>query len=173
MTRTPWREEIEALYASIPSVDCKGLCFDSCGPIVPALAEEDLLREKGIRPPHPRFDLQCSKLTGDRRCSIHPDRPAICRLYGVIKGYEDVMACQFGCVPERWLTQQESDAILERLWAMEGDSGDRIGGAMRAMVGNAGLDPLHRGMAAHYLRRTTERNLVRRLGVLMKKKGED
>jgi Fe-S-cluster containining protein len=166
---TKWAAEIEALYASIPSVDCKGLCFDSCGPVVSTLAEEDLLRAKGIRPPHPRFDLQCSKLTSGNRCSIHPDRPAICRLYGVVKGYQDVMACQFGCVPERWLTQEECDAILARLWAMEGDTGERVGGALRAMAQNIGLNPLHRGMAAHYLQRTTQRNLVRRLEELMKK----
>jgi len=34
----------------------------------------------------------------------------ICRLWGLTKS----MACPFGCVPERWLTEDEAHALLAK-----------------------------------------------------------
>ena len=43
-------------------------------------------------------------------CSVHAIRPMICRLWGLTKS----MACPFGCVPERWLTEDEAHALLAK-----------------------------------------------------------
>lgn len=149
-------EVIEEIYRSLPRLDCKGLCHDSCGPVVATLAEEDRMHAKGIRPPHPRFDLACSKLSADKRCTIYEDRPLVCRLYGMVTEH-DVMSCPYGCVPERPLTVAEMDGLMQKLWDLTGDSQERIANALRWMAKNVGLDPLYRGMARWFLRRTADR----------------
>jgi Fe-S-cluster containining protein len=42
----------------------------------------------------------CDKLTLTKRCSIYEDRPAICRVYGLLR---KVMRCPHGCVPSEWM----------------------------------------------------------------------
>ena len=53
--------------------------------------------------------LTCPMLhraSGD--CRVYPVRPMLCRLWGLVKK----MACPWGCVPERWLTDEEAVVYL-------------------------------------------------------------
>ena len=51
-----------------------------------------------------------------RECEIHEARPLICRLFGIVD--IDLMRCPWGCVPERWLSDAESRALLEEVRAL-------------------------------------------------------
>lgn len=102
--------QLDELYASIPRIDCRRLCVDSCGPIVyHAREKERMAAVAGAREP----DLQrlvCGYFE-DGACAAHQARPALCRLYGVVRA----MRCRYGCVPERWLSDEEAQAILVKL----------------------------------------------------------
>lgn len=103
-------EEIEAIYAALPALECKGLCQESCGPI---LASEAEMKRIGIRAgqfPRPGKDATCSALK-DGKCSIYKIRPYICRIWGA----EESMKCPWGCKPKKYLTKQESYAFLDQL----------------------------------------------------------
>ena len=39
---------LDAFYATLPSVNCKGECWNSCGPIKVSPLEEQRLAERGI-----------------------------------------------------------------------------------------------------------------------------
>jgi Fe-S-cluster containining protein len=111
---------LDRLYASIPALDCKGLCRDSCGPIAMTGLEEERMVEArgGPLPPHTPHPLalqaiSCPLLTAEGRCSVYHARPAICRLWGAVD--HDLMRCPHGCRPEpRPLTERESRAVLRR-----------------------------------------------------------
>jgi Fe-S-cluster containining protein len=60
-------------------------------------------------------NLKCDKLSGGR-CTVYPDRPLICRLFGVV----EQMRCPFGCVPERFLSERAAYALLERAEKLAG-----------------------------------------------------
>lgn len=109
---------LDALYATLPRLECKGLCYQSCGPIGLTRLEYDRLideQKKMTGKTGPViFDEHrqaCSLLTLDNRCALYSARPGICRLFGISQN----MACPFGCVPERWLTTEETAAFLQSL----------------------------------------------------------
>lgn len=52
-------------------------------------------------------DMVCLKLV-EGLCSVYEDRPMLCRLWGLVEG----MKCQWGCVPERYLTDREGREFL-------------------------------------------------------------
>ena len=83
------------IYQKLPELECKGLCHESCGPIIIGDEEERRIAEKYGSAPTWDSSLTCSKLI-DRRCSIYPDRPLLCRMWGAVEG----MPCAFGCVPK-------------------------------------------------------------------------
>lgn len=103
-------ERIEAIYARLPTIECQGLCWNSCGPISMSPAERDRIEAAGVHiPPYTsergaawasnivaigdeRFD--CPALTAMKRCSVYEIRPFICRAWGVGRGE---MACPYGC----------------------------------------------------------------------------
>jgi hypothetical protein len=79
--------KLEAVYAQIQKIACKGLCFDACGPIVMSGVEYARLGE-------PVFTtLRCPVLGPDNRCTKYEVRPTICRLWGVAEGTQ----CPHGC----------------------------------------------------------------------------
>ena len=47
-------------------------------------------------------------------CSVYPDRPTLCRLWGVV----EKMRCPFGCEPERYLSDAEAVTILDEVAAL-------------------------------------------------------
>lgn len=59
----------------------------------------------------PSDTMDCPLLTSDGKCSIYEHRPAICRIWGVVKD----MQCEHGCVPDVWLEKNGSHFILDLL----------------------------------------------------------
>ena len=93
-------EHLYELYDALPTVECRLLCQASCND-VPVLRDE--LERVG--------DLAgrvCPWLNGLGTCSIHLDRPLMCRLWGVVEN----MRCPHGCQPSRMLTVAEGAAIV-------------------------------------------------------------
>lgn len=96
---------IQEAYDRLPEIDCKGKCWNSCGPVDMHPAEHERIRERGVEIQEftelrsylwkLNAPLYCSALTEDKRCSVHDVRPLICRLWGVVKGLD--MECPHGC----------------------------------------------------------------------------
>jgi hypothetical protein len=115
-----WRRgpKLADIYGRIPAVECKGLCQDACGPIAMSKEEDRRLRRRGvIVPPLAEAvaavdrgeEYYCPALV-DGRCSVHDDRPTICRLWGATES----MPCPHGCTPAGALSQAESHDLLRR-----------------------------------------------------------
>lgn len=109
MTTRRERRGLDALYASLPALECQGRCAESCGPIVAGPVELARLVEATGAEPTVDDDLTCSLLV-DERCSAYAVRPAICRLWGLVES----MRCPWGCVPSRVLTDAEGFEVLRR-----------------------------------------------------------
>lgn len=105
-------DEIErrALWAQVPSVNCRGLCTESCGPIGMSRAEEAILARRGVTVGFDPETLTCDQLKFGR-CSVYEDRPMVCRLWGAIPD----MPCPFGCEPT--LTSAEGRALMQSVLA--------------------------------------------------------
>jgi Fe-S-cluster containining protein len=130
---------LEELYAELPTIECQGLCWNSCGPIDMSDVERRRISERGVDI-GPRDDfrtmlwvnnvravngesLLCPALDQFHRCTVYEVRPLICRAWGVGRGE---MACPYGCaVSDRRLKQTE---ITKLLWRSL-----RIGGAPDGM----------------------------------------
>lgn len=123
MTR---RDEIHTVWASLPHLECKGLCQESCGPIEASIVERAMLARAGVELPDPfetlgdlvsgSGDATCPALV-DGRCSAYEVRPLVCRLWGLV----EEMPCPFGCVPEGGLlSSAEGRAIHERVLEIGG-----------------------------------------------------
>lgn len=101
---------LDALYAEVPAIACKGLCQNSCGPVMMSRVEWERIVKRVGHAPHGRADLNCPLLTAVGRCKVYGARPMVCRLWGVVES----MPCHHGCEPERTLTDQEGYDLLAR-----------------------------------------------------------
>jgi hypothetical protein len=83
--------QLEALYAQVPDVGCKGLCTDACGPIDGGIRERARMARAGVR--LPPVDVAIRKMAStpdnyecpalvDGRCSTYLVRPMVCFLPG-------------------------------------------------------------------------------------------
>lgn len=117
------------------SLECRGLCADSCGPLSPLKGEEAIIRAfaeaHGLAyeplAKHRQKALALIKALGLRRaareqpakvwcpylsdgsCSIHDVRPTLCRLWGAV----ETAKCPYGCVPALgYVTREEARAML-------------------------------------------------------------
>ena len=110
---------IDAIYALIPNVGCQGLCQQTCGPVLMSKAEERRIINRTGKPVsfNPKT-LTCDRLSVFGRCTIYPDRPAICRLYGAADG----LLCRWGCRPERPLSSGAAGDILRALESLSGQN---------------------------------------------------
>lgn len=104
------RAAIDALYGTLPNLDCQGKCAESCGPIAMTRIEEGRIIERTGSPPTFDATLTCSLLRDDR-CTVYDIRPAICRLWGLVES----MPCPWGCVPERYLSDREGHLFLAQV----------------------------------------------------------
>lgn len=112
-------ERLQALYDTLPTIRCQGLCHDSCGPIDMSVRERVRI-ESAHGPITCGAGASCSMLDEQRRCRAYDIRPLICRLWGII----DSMPCPYGCVPEpRYLTREEGFSLIA--------AADLIGGEPR------------------------------------------
>ncbi|MSP21958.1 MAG: YkgJ family cysteine cluster protein [Dehalococcoidia bacterium] len=106
--------ELEAIYASLPAIDCQKRCHGSCGPIVMSALEWD--RVTSVHGEHTcDDDLVCPHLRRESGlCGAYQVRPLICRLWGATES----LRCEFGCVPDRVLSDPEVAALVERVQAL-------------------------------------------------------
>ena len=112
---------LKKIYSKIPAVDCKGHCAEACANVPALPVENKYLEHIGIEP----FDdetVVIKKLTEsgkseackhlkDGKCSIYDNRPIICRLYGTTT----TLKCSWGCVPKKYLPNQNAQALIRRL----------------------------------------------------------
>jgi hypothetical protein len=115
-------QQLDALYAGLPKLDCKGKCWKCCGPVLMSPGERDRVRrEYGAELPtvdEMRRDhrTMCPALKS-HRCTVYTARPLVCRLWGI----EETMRCPYGCVPEGgWMTEQEATGFWTRAYAIAG-----------------------------------------------------
>lgn len=90
---------LDALYAQLPRIECRGSCHDSCGPIDMTRPERRRIAVAGYEvTPEAAIvaGMRCPALTVLKRCAVYPVRPMICRLWGLTRA----MTCTYGCVPE-------------------------------------------------------------------------
>ena len=95
---------LDSLYEELPTLECKRLCQECCGPV---FASEREIKRTGTTPEPLGKAMECPLLK-DGQCSIYAKRPMLCRLWGLVKK----MRCPHGCEPSRWLTDQEAKHYL-------------------------------------------------------------
>lgn len=101
---------LDALYAELPTLQCQQKCQESCGPVFMSRLEWERICSRLGEERQGTADLRCPMLK-DGGCEVYSTRPAICRLWGLV----EKMRCPWGCVPERFLTDEEAHAWLERV----------------------------------------------------------
>lgn len=107
---------LKELYDLLPEIDCKGDCWTYCGAVPTGEVEEehikDELSEKSI--PIPGGDMYCNQLDRETgRCTIHPRRPLLCRLFGLVKNPK--MKCPHGCEPEYWVPESVARKLIGKI----------------------------------------------------------
>ncbi|MEU1552232.1 YkgJ family cysteine cluster protein [Streptomyces scabiei] len=106
LARQPDPEAVDALYRSLPRMECKGKCASACGPVPVTPLERRRIAQRGHQwvdgkvislPGGKSAGTTCSALDQKRlRCRVYEERPMVCRLWGLVKALE----CPWGCVPE-------------------------------------------------------------------------
>lgn len=99
MEKTP----IQKLYDKIPSFRCKEGCVRCCDNWI-QYAPEEAERCGGFD----YVERECPKLDGEKRCTVYPDRPFICRIFAS----SEIMPCPYGYGPEHPLNREETMALL-------------------------------------------------------------
>jgi Fe-S-cluster containining protein len=108
---------LDAVYATLPKPQCKGLCADSChNPTVTAVERRRITDAGGppIPPPRPVPELErtaavrggrmfgddtrCPALSSLGTCSVYSIRPLLCRAFGATDTYH--LRCEHGCTTE-------------------------------------------------------------------------
>jgi hypothetical protein len=94
----------EALYARIPSFECRKGCTDCCGPVPFSRWEAERIQDRRVA-----TSITCPYAVGGR-CEIYEERPLLCRLFGAV---DDVrLKCPHGCGPEKKLSVAEAEGIM-------------------------------------------------------------
>lgn len=130
--------QLDALYAELPTVACRGLCAIACGAIPLTDAEARRLRLVSHVKPRTvpgtvtesgrtRAAERCIYLRADERCGVYAARPLICRVWGAVK----MLSCMHGCVPDRWLSDLDFVRIAQAI--------ERLGGGRVVRTGLDGL----------------------------------
>ena len=104
---------LDTLYAELPQLACQGLCQQSCGVILMTRIEWLRITRKLGYAPKGKPSCVCPMLKHGR-CSVHPIKPLICRLWGMTES----MPCPWGCQPDWWLSDTEGQAFLARAEAI-------------------------------------------------------
>lgn len=104
--------DLDALYATLPRLECQQQCGAFCGPIKVGPDEWRRIIEHVGHEPSARtlmLGLRCPFVTNAGTCSVYDIRPMVCRLWGAVK---TVMACPHGCRPAVWLSEADAWARL-------------------------------------------------------------
>src|SRR4051812_30447473 len=103
--------QLDAIYARMPTVACKGLCSVACGSVPLSDLEARRMQLVSHRKPRTTADGICAYLTIDKRCSVYAVRPAICRAWGVLQ----TLSCMHGCAPAQWMLDDEFLRIVQEI----------------------------------------------------------
>jgi hypothetical protein len=111
------------IYAKIPSIQCQRKCHAQCS-VIPLEALELVQLKAAMREDLPVQRLEngiltvfdeargcCPALNVFRACSAYEARPLICRLWGVVERLQ----CPHGCLPARFLTDEEVNDLYNDL----------------------------------------------------------
>jgi Fe-S-cluster containining protein len=132
LSRAAAIEALEDLYAQLPSVQCKGLCFDSCTSVHASKLERKRMEERGVKLPpamanHRLQDLiasgqtpRCPALGPVNNCTVYELRPYTCRAFGVTRHPDDQlrtgpMMCDHGCPADGEISIQEYVRVLREI----------------------------------------------------------
>jgi Fe-S-cluster containining protein len=114
-------EQLDQLYAELPTIACQGMCWDSCGPIEMTVAERERISRAGVDIPQGSYlrdgPALCPALTMLHQCSVYEIRPLICRIWGMTRR----MRCNFGCKPDRYLSEPEAYEFIARAMEISGE----------------------------------------------------
>jgi len=124
--------ELEAIYAQVPRVNCKGRCQYACTAIDMTPREDARIRAAGVEiTPHQQAleqmktggDFACDALDAVGRCSVYELRPLVCRVWGTTPS----LRCAYGCEPEGgWLTYAQTMELLNDARRVGGDSAHAV-----------------------------------------------
>lgn len=110
MNRTQRLALIDAIYAHLPRLECRRQCQASCGPVhVTPIERGRIVATTGA--PGACSERFTCPLLREGGCRVYEIRPAICRLWGLV----EAMRCPWGCVPERWLSDEEAMRVMRRV----------------------------------------------------------
>lgn len=132
MTRAEALAALDELYASLPALECKGRCHDTCTAIDASELERERLAERGVHLPAALAHRQLAALiaTGQtprcpalgplNTCRVYDVRPFICRAFGMVldrrtspaNPHHGPMMCDHGCVPDGTLSFAEYARVL-------------------------------------------------------------
>lgn len=114
-------DDLASTYAKVPAIECKGLCSFSCGSV--PVSRSELVALRRADPPmrtDQRFEMPvpgtavlampCSALVANR-CAVYERRPLLCRLWGAVER----LRCPFGCIPERYMSEDEVMALMREV----------------------------------------------------------
>ncbi|WP_435627696.1 YkgJ family cysteine cluster protein [Candidatus Ferrigenium straubiae] len=117
--------KIDALLSAIPAFQCKEGCYDCCGPVeLSRLEYMRCIQASGRSAEDVRLQMQNNQKQGiytcplldanTKKCSVYEVRPAICRLFGVVKGE---LICPHGYAPESstMLSNKQARDILRKV----------------------------------------------------------
>lgn len=111
---------IEAAYALLPPLTCRGMCANSCTQIAASALERDRAAEAGYtigeNIPHVAFQRmiatghvpRCPALGPLNNCRIYSLRPLICRAFGTAID----LNCEFGCQPDWYLDHAQVHHLI-------------------------------------------------------------
>jgi Fe-S-cluster containining protein len=141
-------EELDALYAELPTVACQRKCWNYCGPIlIPKIEAQRLEEKRGVLETIPIFEekgwepgigkhLPTPESLRRDFIGLVPDGETKCvflSLMGACMAYSirpavcrfwgvtdnEWMRCPFGCVPTRWMSNLEFKELLEKIVAIQ------------------------------------------------------
>lgn len=127
MNNTQRLASIETILGGIPTFKCLEGCHDCCGPVVmtrlewkriiefSGRTEKEMRQETEKRMAAGNFT--CIFLDDKTGCTVYEVRPAICRIFGASesKTQHASMLCPHGAGPEKKLTHDETNSILDRV----------------------------------------------------------
>ncbi|MFD8529476.1 YkgJ family cysteine cluster protein [Streptosporangium canum] len=157
MKRSEMDAALEALYAQVPDVGCKGLCHEACGPIGMNPREHQRIRERGVKIPHFKDalaelvetgDYSCPALDKDNRCTVYDIRPMVCHLWGATEG----ISCEYGCRPAEGdlLPDAEGYALMSQ--SLDVGKPDALNGEELGRLKERLDDPKFRRTVREYVR---------------------
>lgn len=125
MSNTQKLKKIDELLNGLPTFKCKQGCFDCCGPVkLSRLEYLRCIKASGRTAKDVKQQMQnnlkqgiytCPLLNAEtKKCTVYEVRPAICRLFGVVKGE---LICPHGYAPESTalISDEQSREILRKV----------------------------------------------------------